>query len=171
MKILKGFLRLLLLLLVVFLATGLLVKESSYQIRASIAKPLPQVFSAFHNKSTLKDWQPNLHSIKSNVVKEGVIGSSYHLKMTKDLDTIDFLENTIAFIPNKKITYTLTADQLFKVDDYDFEVVGDSTIITKNVVYKSDHYFMQCLFPYLKNNFIELDQNNLDNFKTYIEKQ
>ncbi|GGH00606.1 hypothetical protein GCM10011416_19030 [Polaribacter pacificus] len=171
MKFLKGFLRLLLLLLIVFLSTGLLVKETSYQVNTSIDRPLQEVFTHFYAKKTHKEWQPNLQSIKALDIKEGVVGSLYELNMVKTTDTIRFIEKTIAYIPNKKLIFTLHSDQLFKTDDYEFQELGSTTVITKNVVYKSEDYLMQCLFPYLKNKFITLDKNYLDNFKSYIEKQ
>ena len=171
MKIVKGFLKLLLLLLVVFLATGLLVKETSYEVKTSVNKPLSTVFRIFNDQSKLKDWLPEVKSIEPIDVKPGMIGSTYKMIVENEGDLTEMKEKVLAYIPNEKVTLHFDADDMLKTDDYNFSELNGVTTITNTVIYKSDSYLTQCLFPYLKGVFSNIDQKYLENFKVYIEKQ
>jgi len=59
---------------------------------------------------------------------------------------------------------------MLKTADYNFSEENGSTLIVKDVACKSESYIMSCMFPYLKGFFTDMDQKQLDNFKTYIEK-
>ena len=74
-------------------------------------------------------------------------------------------------VENKKVTLYFDADDMLKTDDFTFSEENGVTTIVKDVVCKSDSYIMSCLFPYFKGTFSAIDQESLNNFKTYIEKQ
>jgi len=80
-------------------------------------------------------------------------------------------EKVMAYIPNQKVTLYFDAGDMLKTDDYNFSEEAGVTVIVKDVVRKSESYLMSCMFPYLKGVFTEMDQNYLDNFKIYIEKE
>lgn len=168
MKFVRFFLWILSLIVAAFLATGLLFKETKYTIKTATIQPLEKVFNAFTNQDSLKIWMPELISTQPLAVNEEYVGSTFAIELQDNLDTIKMHQQIMAFVPNRKLTLRFDSEDIIKIDDYDFENVGDSTVITKKVINRSRSYLLQCLLPYLKTSFIEADQKYLDNFKDYI---
>lgn len=170
MKILKAIFKILVVLLLVFCATGLLIKEASYQVEIQINKPVTVVFKTFNDLSKLQNWMPELKSIEVIESRPGIVGSMYKMLLENEGETMEITEKVLAYVPNKKATFYVHIDKIFKTDDCNFTARDSTTILTKNVVCKSDSYLLQCLFPYFKRTFMDADQKYLDNFKAYIEK-
>ena len=156
-------------LLVVFLATGLFVKETSYKIDVKIRKQIPSIFEIFSNQNEIPKWNSEVISISSVLEKPGIVGSEYDLLVVNKKDTVTMRKKVIAYVPNKKNTLYSRINNLLKTDDYTFRYIGGMTVITKNVRCESDSYLMLCMLPYMKYYLQEKDQKQLDNFKTYIE--
>lgn len=171
MKAVKIILGIVTLLVVVFFSTGLLVKETTYQVKIEIDKPLKKVFSVFNNQELMKEWLTDVKSIAPINVKPGIVGSEYKMIVENQGKEMVMNEKVLAFVPNKKVTLFFDAEDMLKTDEYNFSFSDGKTTIVKDVICKSDSYLMSCLFPYFKGMFTEMDQKYLDNFKTYIEKQ
>ena len=56
MKGIKIILGIVTVLVIVFFSTGLIVKETTYQVRIEIEKPIDTVFSVFNNQELMKEW-------------------------------------------------------------------------------------------------------------------
>ena len=171
MKAVKIILGIVTALVVVFFSTGLLVKETTYEVRVEIQKPLSEVFTAFHDQEKLLTWMPEIKSIEPINVKPGIVGSEYKIIVENQGKEMEMNEKVMAFIPNKKVTLLFDADDMLKTDEYNFSFSDGKTTIIKDVICKSNSYLMSCLFPYFKGTFTDIDQKYLEDFKTYIEKQ
>jgi len=171
MKAIKIILGIVTLLVIVFFSTGLIIKETTYQVKVEIDKPLKTVFSVFNNQALIKEWLTDIKSIAPINIKPGIVGSEYTLIVENQGKEMIMNEKVLAFVPNKKVTLFFDADDMLKTDEYNFSFSVGKTTIVKDVVCKSDSYLMSCLFPYFKGMFTEIDQEYLDNFKAYIEKQ
>lgn len=158
-------------LVVVFFSTGLIIKETTYQVKIEIDKPLNTVFSVFNNQELMKEWLTDVKSITPVNVKPGIVGSEYKMVVENQGKEMEMSEKVMAFIPNKKVTLFFDADDMLKTDEYNFSFSDGKTTIIKDVICKSDSYLMSCLFPYFKGTFTDIDQKYLEDFKTYIEKQ
>lgn len=169
MKAIKIILGVVTVLVILFFSTGLLVKETTYQVKVEIKKPLPEVFTVFNDQQKMMEWLPEVKSIDPVNVKPGVVGSEYKMTVDNNGQTIVMLEKVIAYIPNKKVTLFFDADDMLKTDDYNFSEQNGVTTILKKSVCKSDSYLMSCMFPYFKGKFTDMDQKYLDDFKSYIE--
>lgn len=170
MKAVKIILVIVTLLVVVFFSTGLIIKETTYQVKVEINKPLKTVFSVFNNQELLKKWFKDVKSIAPIHVKPGIVGSEYKMIVENQGKEMVMNEKVLAFVPNKKVTLFFDADDMLKIEEYNFSFSEGKTTIIKDVICKSDSYLMSCLFPYFKGTFAEIDQKYLDNFKEYIEK-
>ncbi|MFN0728924.1 SRPBCC family protein [Polaribacter gochangensis] len=158
-------------LVIVFFSTGLIIKETTYQVKIEIDKPLNTVFSVFNNQELMKEWLTDVKSITPVNVKPGIVGSEYKMIVENQGKEMEMSEKVMAFIPNKKVTLFFDADDMLKTDEYNFSFSDGKTTIIKDVICKSDSYLMSCLFPYFKGTFTDIDQKYLEDFKTYIEKQ
>ena len=169
MKGVKVILGIVTFLVVVFFSTGLLIKETSYQVKVEINKPLSEVFSTFNNQELMKEWLTDVISVAPINIKPGIVGSEYKMIVENGGREMVMNEKVLAFVPNKKVTLFFDAESMLKTDDYKFSFSEGKTTIIKDVVCKSDSYIMSCIFPYFKGTFVEIDQEYLSNFKEYIE--
>jgi uncharacterized membrane protein len=171
MKTIKIILGIITALVVIFFATGLLIKETSYTTQVSVNIPVEEVFKTFNNSENIKNWIPEI--ISFDVVKEniGKTGSIYKIVVENQGQKIAMTEKVMAFVPNEKVTLFFDAENMLKTDDYLFTEKDGITTITLNTSCQSESYVMACMFPYFKGTFQEQDQTYLNNFKKYIEKK
>lgn len=170
-KVLKIIIGILLLLLVIFLLTGLIVKETNYEVSTTVNKPLIETFTAFNNHEDLQKWIPAVKSFKPVEEVEGMVGSTYKMVVI-DANGNDFEmdETIIAFEENKRIALEFDAQGMLKTDDITFKSDGNNTIITNNASCKGTTYILKCTFPFMKSMFRKSDQESLDGFKKYVEQ-
>lgn len=171
MKLVKFFLRIIALAVILFLATGLLIKEVDYQVSIAIEKPLDTIFTEFKDPLNSSNWIPSIKKITPIDLRDGVVGSIYSsVFKTQENRTLVVRQEILAYIPNKKITFFYEAGDRLETSDFVFSQEDNITIIIQHTSLRSRSYLQQCLFPFLKNSMIEKDQQYLNNFKSYIEK-
>lgn len=154
----------------IFFATGLLVKETTYTTEVVVNKPVEEVFTAFNNIENTKKWIPEIKSIdtiQSNFVKTGSI---YQIVLTNQGEEITMTEKVMAYVPNEKLTIFYDAENMLKTNDYVFTENKGITTITLRAICTSESYIMACVFPYFKNTFLEQDKAYLTNFKRFVEQ-
>ena len=171
MKTIKIILGIITAIVVVFLATGLIIKETSYVTQVSINKSVEVVFETFNNSENIKNWVPEVKSF--DVVNEniGKTGSVYKMVVENQGQEIVMTQKIIAFVKNEKVTLFFDAENMLKRDDYIFVEKNGITTITLNSSCQSESYLMACMFPFFKGTFQEQDQTYLNNFKAFAEKQ
>lgn len=171
MKIFKIISSFIAVLALVFLATGMIVKETNYITEIEINKPVSEVFSAFTNQDLLKEWIPEIQSMETILETPGKVGSKYKMIIVNEGEKVEMLEEVLAYELNKKMTFSFDTGDMLKTDAYSFSEKGNVTLISKVSVCKSDSYIMNCIFPYIKGMLKNIDQGYLDKFKTVVEKQ
>ena len=171
MKTIKIILGIITALVLVFFATGLLVKETNYKAQVSVNEPLAEVFTTFNNTENVKNWIPEIKTVETINENVGKTGSSYKIVLDNQGQEITMTEKVVAYVPNEKVTLFFDAENMLKKDDYVFTENNGVTTITLNSSCRSDSYIMACMFPYFKSTFQDQDQAYLNNFKTYIENK
>lgn len=156
---------------VVFFSTGLFVKETAYSTQTLIKKPVADVFAILNDANVLKEWIPELQSVEVVEEKPGKIGSTHKMLVSNQGQTVSMTRKVLAYVENKKVTYFFRTNDLLKTDEYKFTATGDFTKIVKKTSSKSTSYLMSCVFPYFKGKLKEIDQNYLNQFKTFAEKE
>jgi uncharacterized protein YndB with AHSA1/START domain len=170
-KILKIIIGILLLLLIVFLLTGLVVKETTYEVSVIVNKPIEKVFEAFNNHTELEKWIPAVKSFEPIEEKPGMVGSTYKMVVI-DANGNDFemIETVTAFEKDKRVGLEFDAQGMLKTDDIIFVSKDNMTTITNKATCKGTSYILKCTFPYMKGMFKKSDQESLDGFKKYAEE-
>jgi hypothetical protein len=171
MKTIKVILGIISFFVLFFLGTGLLVKETNYSAQVSINKPLREVFKTFNNSEKIKNWIPEIRSIKVVNSNPGKTGSVYKIVLENQGQEITMTQKVMAYIENEKVTLFFDAEKMLKKDDYLFTEKDGITTISLNASCVSDSYLMACVFPYSKSIFQKQDQNYLNNFKKFSENQ
>ena len=170
-KILKIVLGIIGVVAVIFLATGLIVKETTYEVSTTIDKPIEQVFTAFNDHTKLQEWIPNIKSFDPIDEKERKVGSTYKMIVDEKGKNFEMKETIIEYVKNEKIGLEFDAQGMFKTDAITFVSEGNKTIITNRSICKGTTYLLKCTFPYFKSMFKSTDQTYLENFKAFVEKQ
>ena len=171
MKTIKVILIIISILVFAFLVTGIVIKETSYTAKVSIEKPLTTVFNNFMKIDSVKNWIPEIKSVKAVNQNTGIIGSVYNVVVLNQGQEIAMTEKIMAYVPNEKVTLFFDAENMLKKDDYLFTEENGVTTITLNASCQSESFLMACMFPYFKGTFKAQDQSYLNNFKTFLEKK
>ena len=170
MKTIKIILGIITAFVVVFLATGLLIKETSYTTQITINKPVEEVFETFSNSENIKKWIPEIKSFEVINENIGKTGSSYKIVIENQGQNIEMTQKVIAYVKNEKLTLYFDAENMLKRDNYIFKEKNGNTVISVNTSCQSESYLMACMFPYFKGTFKEQDQAYLNDFKVLVEK-
>ena len=169
MKTIKVILIIISTLVVAFLATGLLVQQTNYSATVSIDKPIDEVFSNFMQIDSVKNWIPDIKSVKPVHINPGITGSVYDVVVLNQGQEIVMTEKIMAYVLNEKVTLFYDAENMLKKDDYLFSEENGITTITLNAACQSESFIMACMFPYFRATFQAQDQSYLNNFKTFLE--
>lgn len=171
MKTIKIILGIITALVLVFFATGLLVKETNYKAQVSVNEPLADVFMTFNKTENVKNWIPEIKSVEAINENVGKTGSSYKIVLDNKGQEITMTEKVMAYVPNEKVTLFFDAENMLKRDDYIFTENNGVTTVTLNSSCRSDSYIIACMFPYFKSTLQNQDQAYLNNFKSYMENK
>ena len=169
MKTIKVILIIISTLVVAFLATGLLVQQTNYSATVSINKSVDEVFSNFMQIDSVKNWIPDIKSVKPVNINPGITGSVYDVVVLNQGQEIAMTEKIMAYVLNEKVTLFYDAENMLKKDDYLFSEENGITTITLNAACQSESFIMACMFPYFRGTFQAQDQSYLNNFKTFLE--
>ena len=170
MKTIKVLLIIISTLVVAFLATGLLVQQTNYSATVSIDKPVDEVFSNFMQIDSVKNWIPDIKSVKAVHINPGITGSVYDVVVLNQGQEIAMTEKIMAYVLNEKVTLFYDAENMLKKDDYLFYEENGITTITLNAACQSESFIMACMFPYFRGTFQAQDQSYLNNFKKFLEE-
>lgn len=170
MKTIKIILGIISTFIIVFFATGLIIKETNYTTQVSVNKPITDVFASFNNLENKTKWIPEIKSYEIINQNTGMTGSEYQMVIKNKDQNITISERIMAFVPNEKVTFFYNADNMLKTNDYVFTEKNGVTNITLNATCRSDSYILACVFPYFKSTFKNQDQTYLTNFKAFIEQ-
>jgi len=170
MKTIKVILIIISIVVVAFLATGLLVQQTNYSATVSIDKPIDEVFSNFMQIDSVKNWIPDIKSVKPVNINPGITGSVYNVVVLNQGQEIVMTEKIMAYVLNEKVTLFYDAENMLKKDDYLFSEENGITTITLNAACQSESFIIACMFPYFRGTFQAQDQSYLNNFKKFLEE-
>ena len=172
MKAVKIILGIIITLTVAFLATGLIFKEIKYTTEVVINKPIKEVFLVFNDHSKISNWIPEIETIEVIDEKPEKTGSTYKvLFKSKEGEKIAAQERILAYIPDEKVTLRFNSATMLKTNDHIFSFADGVTTIKNNSTCIGSSYLLSCLFPFYKGNLKKIDQEYLNNFKSFIEKK
>lgn len=171
MRAVKIIVGLILVLSLAFFGTGLVIKENNYSVEVNINKPLPETFKIFCNQKLMTQWVPEVTKVEIIQENPGRIGSEYRITMDNNGEIVTMKEKVLAFVENQKITQFFDQEGVLKTNDFTFQSEGNQTKIVLNATYEGETYILNCVFPYFKGTFKNLDQTQLENFKAFAEKR
>lgn len=171
MKIIKIILSVIVGLSLVFFVTGLLIKETVYDVEVAVNKPIETVFYEFTEIKNSKNWIPDIKNIKVVNEYSNKIGNTYEVIVDNKGEEFNIIEIIKSYTPNFKFKVFLDAENMKKTNIFIFEDKVNHTLVKLRASCISDSYILGCVFPYFKSVFKKQDQTYLNNFKNYIESK
>lgn len=171
MRILKFLFKLFLVLVGLFLLSGLVFPEISYTTSQQVNLPVEKTFDLFNDGDKMKEWMTSLKEFTTVEKKPGVVGSKYRLVVDTQGSIVEMKELVTAFKKNEKVSLSIQSIEMIKKDNYTFRSVGNQTIIKNESTTAGKTYFLKCLYASFYLLIKREDQAILDSFKTYAEKQ
>ena len=171
MKTVKIILGVVITLFLMFISLGILIQELNYTSEITISKPVSEVFHLFNNEEHLSEWIPEIKSLKPTHQEKGVTGSTYTVIVENQGQEIVLEEKILAFEPDKNIKLFFKGGGMLKTDDYSFTEIREGvTVITLKSNCKSESFLLGCMLPLVKGKLVRQDQQYLNNFKKFAEK-
>lgn len=170
MRILKFILKLLAVLLVLFLLSGLIFPKTKYTITQQINLPVEETFKLYTDATKMKYWYLGLQSIRTEEQKPGIVGNKY--KMVTDVQG-DFMQLKRIVTKYKKpqqINFSTQSIEMIKEEVIIFQNFDGQTLITNEASTTGKSYFLKCLYVSFFYFLKKEDQAILDSFKIYAER-
>ncbi len=145
MRILKWLGLLLLVLVVGFLAAGLIRPNVSYENKVTVNAPVERAYSVFVDESNMDKWMPTLQRIENISGAPLEVGSKWKLIFEEEGETIEVLEEMTAIDANERFAFNLETEPFLGTVDIRFtaidsatsEIKAVTTMDGKNLIWKS----------------------------------
>lgn len=170
MKAIKIILGIIITFTIVFLATGLIVKDLKYSTEIEINKPISEVFKLFQDDEIRKKWMPEIKNIEPINITPQKLGSTYKVIIDNHGEKLEMTQKIKAYVLNEKITLQFSSKEMLKTEDFNFIKQDNKTKITQHSTLQTNSYLLACTFPWFKHKFKDLAQDYLNDFKAIIEK-
>jgi hypothetical protein len=156
-------------LLLIFLSLGLFVPEVTYTTAVTVDKDLNTTFTKFADRTTVKEWIPEVKTLEVITATPEIVGSQYRMVVDNNGQTTEMTETTEAFMMNENITLSFDAGMLQKRDTYTFAKDGSGTTITGKHIARGDSYYARCVFALAGKAFQKIDQGYMDRFGEWMD--
>jgi len=170
MKILKYFFYALLIVLALFLSTGLLVSSQDYSVEVVVARSPKECWKTFTDSTRLDKWILNFHSIKILEKSGSVVEDKYMLTVMQDGTKYLLTELITGYEEESYFAMQIENDLLVNDVKYTFEPQAGGTIIVSTNHLKGKDIFSKSIFVFMKGMFVSQAKADLYNLKTLIEE-
>ena len=170
-KVLRYVAMVVLALLLIFLSLGLFVPEVTYTTEVTVDKDLNTTFAKFADRTTVKEWIPEVKTLEVITATPEIVGSQYRMVVDNNGQTTEMTETTQAYEENQAITLHFDAGMMQKTDAYTFAGAAGGTAITCQHTARGDSYYARCVFALFGSAFEKIDQGYLDRFAEWVESE
>jgi len=169
MRILKFLLKLVAILLVVFLLSGLIFPKIKYTTTQQVNLPIAETFDLYTDATKMKHWYTGLQSIRTEEQKPGVVGNKYKMVTEIQGEFIQLKRIVTKYKKPQQINFSTQSIEMIKEEAIIFQEVNGQTLITNKASTAGKSYFLKCLYASFFYFIKAEDQTILDSFKVYAE--
>ncbi len=152
-----------------FIAMGLLHPTIEYETRTEIKAPLEKTFALFLDTALMKNWMPGFSSITNISGNVHEVGSKWKLVLVQEKEVYNMTETVTAFENNKGFSFDLDNDALVSNNDITFNGDSTKTIIVAKAKVKGKNIFLRSMFVFSKPYFQEQQDLIYSQLKTMVE--
>lgn len=171
MKILKFLFKFLLVLVGLFLLSGLVFPKVSYQTSEKINKPLEPTFNLHNDVDQMLKWRTGLQSIQTLEKKPGTVGNKYKVVIDAQGSFMQMKRIVNTYKLNQKVEHSTQSDEMIKIDQYFYQFSDNQTIINQKTSIEGKTYFLKCLYASFWWMMKWEDVEVLESFKEFAEVQ
>lgn len=171
MRILKILLKVLIILVILFLLSGLIFPKTKYTTTQQIDLPIEKVFDLYTDVDQMKHWWLGLQSIRTEEKKPGVVGNKYKVVTDVQGSFTQLKRIVTKYKKPQQINYSTQSFEMIKEEAITFQEVNGQTLIINEASTEGKNYFLKCLYASFFWFIQSEDQAILDSFKIYAEKQ
>jgi len=152
-----------------FIAMGLLHPTIEYETRTEVKAPLKKTFALFNDTTLMKNWMPGFSSITNISGNENEVGSKWKLVLVQKEEVYNMIETITAFENNKRFSYDLDNDIVFNNNDVTFNGDSTKTIVVAKTKVKGKNIFLRSMFVFSKPYFQEQQDLIYSQLKKMVE--
>jgi uncharacterized protein YndB with AHSA1/START domain len=152
-----------------FIAMGLLHPTIEYESRTEIKAPIEKTFSLFNDTALMKNWMPGFSSITNISGNANEVGSKWKLVLVQKEEVYNMTETVTAFEKNKQFAFDMDNDVLVSNNNIAFSGDSTKTIIVAKTKVKGKNIFFRSMFVFSKPYFQEQQDLIYSQLKTMVE--
>ena len=169
MKYLKYILGTIVVLILIFLALGLIKPAISYDCEITVDKPLAESWAVTQDEEKLSDWLPGFQKIEHVSGTPGTQGAVSNVFFISDGEEMTIRETITDIVPNESIS--MTYESGFMNMDYNLAMTSSNgkTKINTSTTAKGNSLFSRSLMALMGGSIKAQEETNLANLKKTIE--
>ena len=170
MKYLKYILGIIAVLVIIFLALGLIKPEISYDCEIVVDKPISESWAVTQDEEKLKDWLPTIQKIEHISGTPGTVGAVSDVHFDNDGQMMTIRETITDLVPEKSISMTYTSD--FMNMDYTLNMADENgkTKIYTSTTTEGNGMISKSMMVLIAGSIEAQEETNLANLKETIER-
>lgn len=168
-KIIKILLTIIALFFIVFLLAGIVKPVVEYETEITVQGALDDVWAQYNDIDNIDQWIPEIKSVTPIKETRDRVGSQYEFVIVNNGNEMTMIETITAFEPMKKLGLHFEAGTMIKDDITTFEGDYHNTTIRGKHSCRGDNYITRCMFAFFGSMFKKIDQQYLDQFKSWSE--
>ena len=169
MKYLKYIFGIIAVLIIVFLALGLIKPEISYDCEIEVNKPVAEAWAVTQDEEKLKDWLPTIQKVEHISGTPGTVGAVSNVYFDNDGQMMSIKETITDIVPEKSISMTYESD--FMNMDYTLNMTSANgkTKINTSTTTEGTGIISKSMMVLIAGSIEAQEETNLANLKKTIE--
>ena len=170
MKYLKYILGIIAILVIVFLALGLIKPGLSYECEITVDKPIAESWAVTQDEEKLADWLPGFQKIEHLSGTPGTVGAVSDVYFVNDGQMMTIRETITGLVPDESISMSYVND--FMNMDYKLVMTPDNgkTNIYTSTTAVGNGLISKSMMVLMGGSIKSQEETNLKNLKQTIEK-
>ena len=169
MKYVKYILGTIAVLVLLFLAIGLIKPEISYDCEIMVDKPVGESWAVTQDESKLGDWLPGFQKIEPVSGTPGTVGAVSDVHFISDGEQMVIRETITDIVPNKSISMSYENDFMFMDYQLNMSDANGKTKINTSTTAEGNGMFAKSIMVLMGGSIEAQEETNLANLKKTIE--
>lgn len=171
MKYLKYILGAIVLIVLIFLASGLLTPSITYESEIVVDKPLEEAWAVMNDESKIDQWLKGITNIEHVSGEKGKVGAVTRYTFTENGQESTIVETIKAFEPNDFVEMDFEMKDVMLMEyRVDFEEQEGNTQIKSTTNNIGQGIFMKSMMSFMKGTMKDQEDENMANLKKLIEE-
>jgi lipopolysaccharide export LptBFGC system permease protein LptF len=171
MKYLKYLLGIIAILVLLFIAKGILTPTISYSSEIVVDKSVKEAWAVMNDESKISQWLKGINNIEPISGEKGTVGAVTRYTFSENGQESTVLETVTSIKPNEHIAMDFEMEGVMNMDyKLDFIDKDGKTLIKSSTITEGDGMFMRSMVSFMKGSMQTQEDENMNNLKKLIEE-